>query len=84
MEKKINKIGLKKNKVTLYSESMPLIPVLRSQRLADVCEFEANVIFRVSCRTSKATQTNPVSKIKKKRKQNSISNTYCHDLAISC
>lgn len=63
---------------------MPLIPVLRSQRLADVCEFEASVIFRVSCRTSKATQTNPVSKIKKKRKQNSISSTYCHDLAISC
>ena len=39
----------------------PLIPVLWRQRQVDPCEFKASLVYRVSPRTSKATQTNPVS-----------------------
>ena len=35
----------------------PLVPALGKQRLVDLCEFEASVVYRVSSRTgSKATQ----------------------------
>ena len=35
----------------------PLIPALRRQRQADLCEFEASLVYRVSSRTaSKATE----------------------------
>jgi hypothetical protein len=34
-----------------------------------ISEFEANLVYRVSSRTAKATQRNPVSKKKKKRKK---------------
>ena len=44
----------------------PLIPALRRQRQADVCEFEASQVYRA---TVQATQKNPVSKKKKKEKQ---------------
>jgi hypothetical protein len=32
---------------------MPLIPVLGSQRQADLCEFEASLVYRVNFRTGK-------------------------------
>ena len=36
---------------------------------ADLCEFEANLVYRASSRTAKAvTQRNPISKEKKKEK----------------
>jgi hypothetical protein len=38
----------------------PLIPALRGQRQADLCE--ASLLYRVSSRTGRATQRNPVSK----------------------
>ena len=41
---------------------MPLIPTLRRQRQADLCEFEASLVYRESSRTSEATQINLVSK----------------------
>jgi hypothetical protein len=41
---------------------MPLIPALRRQRQADLCEFEASLVYRSSSTTAKATQRNPVSK----------------------
>ena len=42
---------------------MPLIPALDRQRQADLCEFEASLVYRVSSRKApKATQRNPVSK----------------------
>ena len=42
---------------------MPLILALGRQRQADLYEFEASMVYRVSSRTgSKATQRNPVSK----------------------
>ena len=41
---------------------MPLIPVFRRQRQADLWEFEANLIYRASSRTASDTQKNPVLK----------------------
>jgi hypothetical protein len=35
---------------------MPLIPALGRQRQEDLCEFEANLIYRASSRTARATQ----------------------------
>ena len=32
-------------------------------------EFEANLVYKVSARTARATQRNPVSKKKKKKKE---------------
>ena len=34
-----------------------------------ISEFEARLVYRVSSRTAKATQRNPVSKIQKKKKK---------------
>jgi hypothetical protein len=39
---------------------MPLIPTLRRQRQAELCEFEAILVYRVSSRTAKAGQTDLV------------------------
>ena len=39
---------------------MPLIPALRKQRQVDLCQFEANLVYKASSRTYKATQRNPV------------------------
>jgi hypothetical protein len=36
---------------------MSLIPALRRQRWADLCEFETSLIYRVSSRTAKAKAT---------------------------
>jgi hypothetical protein len=41
---------------------MPLIPVLRRQRQADLCEFKASLVYKVS---PGQPQKNPVSKKKK-------------------
>ena len=45
---------------------VPLIPVLGRQRQEDICEFEVSLVYRVSSRTAKATQRNPVSTEKKR------------------
>jgi hypothetical protein len=51
----------------------PLIPELGRQRRADLCEFEANLIYRASSRIPRATQWNPVLKNqnRKRRKRKS-------------
>jgi hypothetical protein len=46
----------------------PLIPALRRQKQADLCEFKASMVYRVSSWTDRATQRNPVSKNKNKNK----------------
>jgi hypothetical protein len=46
---------------------MTLIPAFRRQRPSDLCEFGANLVYRVSSRTVKATQRNPVSKPNKQK-----------------
>jgi hypothetical protein len=35
---------------------------LSRQRQADLCDFEASLVYRVSSRTARATQRNPVLK----------------------
>jgi hypothetical protein len=45
---KINKLGT------------PLIPALRRQRQADLCDFEASLVYRASSRTARAVQRNLV------------------------
>jgi hypothetical protein len=47
---------------------MPLIPALGRQQQAD-SEFEASLVYRVSSRTARATQRNPVSKKQKKERK---------------
>ena len=46
----------------------PLFTAPKRQRQAD-CEFEASLDYRVSFRTARATQRNPVLKKKKERKK---------------
>jgi hypothetical protein len=45
----------------------PLIPALGRQRQP---EFEASLVYKVSSRTARATQRNPVSKNKKQKTKN--------------
>jgi hypothetical protein len=47
-----------------------LIPALRRQMQADLCEFKASLVYRVNSRTARATQRNLVSKKQNKTKQN--------------
>jgi hypothetical protein len=50
-----------------------LIPALWRQRQADLCEFEASLVYQISSRTARATQRTPVSK-QNKTKQNKNKN----------
>ncbi|EGW12670.1 hypothetical protein I79_021887 [Cricetulus griseus] len=57
---------------------MPLIPALRRQRQADLCEFEASLVYRASARIgSKTSKRNPVSgrKTKENKKKNQETKT---------
>ena len=48
----------------------PLIPALGRQRLADLCEFKASLIYKMNSRTARTvTQRNPVLKINQANKQ---------------
>jgi len=59
--------------VPLFNSQMEavyaLIPAFRRQRQADLCEFEASLVHRVSSRIARATQRNPVLKNRNKTKQ---------------
>jgi hypothetical protein len=48
---------------------MSLIPEFRRQRQVDLCEFKAGLVYRISSRTARDTQKDPVSKKKKKEKE---------------
>ena len=48
----------------------PLIPALRRQRQANLCEFEASLVYKVSSRTARPIQRTPVSKNKTKQNKN--------------
>ena len=39
----------------------PLIPTLERQRQEDLCEFEARLVYKASCRTARATQRETLS-----------------------
>jgi hypothetical protein len=45
---------------------MPLIPALRRQRQVYSCDLEANLVYRASSKTTRATQGNSVSEKNKK------------------
>jgi hypothetical protein len=47
---------------------MPLIPALGKKRQVD-SEFEASLVYKVSSRTTRAMQRNPVSKNQKEKKK---------------
>ena len=49
-----------------------LIPALRGQRQADICEFQASLVYKLSSRTTRATQRNPASKNKHKNRMSVI------------
>ena len=52
-----------------------MIPALwRQKKQMDLSEFEASLVYRVSSRTAKATQKNPVSKNKTKQNKNKPTN----------
>ena len=38
----------------------PLIPALLGQRQEELCEFKASLVYRVSSRTARLTQRNPI------------------------
>ena len=41
---------------------MPLLPAIRRQKQMDLFEFETSLVYRVSSKTARTTQRNPVSK----------------------
>jgi hypothetical protein len=47
----------------------PLIPVLGGGRGRQIPEFEASLVYKVSSRTARAIQRNPVSKKTKTKQQ---------------
>lgn len=58
---------------------MSLISALRRQTQADLFEFDASLMYRVSSRTVKATQSNPISK-----KTNKQTNTQKGSQVTTC
>jgi hypothetical protein len=50
------------------TRGQPLIPALGRQRHA-ISEFEASLLYKVSSRTARAIQRNPIVKKNKKRKR---------------
>jgi hypothetical protein len=47
----------------------PVIPTLRRQRHADLCELEASLVYRVSYRTAKATARPCLERERERKKQ---------------
>jgi hypothetical protein len=41
---------------------MPLLPAFEKQRKAELCEFKANLVYRVSFKAARTTQSSTVSK----------------------
>jgi len=57
-----DKNGDIRERVSWAEMHTPLVPALRSQRQADLCEFEASLVYRTCSQKAKATQRNLVSK----------------------
>ena len=51
---------------------MPLVPALWRQRQADLCEFEASLVYRVGSRIARATQKSCVLKTKQKSQETTV------------
>jgi hypothetical protein len=69
VSKKTKQNKTKQNKTKRWAVMAPLIPALGRQRRS-ISEFEASLVYRVSSRTARAIQRNPVSKKQNKTKQN--------------
>ena len=52
-------------------------PSIREAVAADLCESEANLVYRANSRTARATQRNPV--LEKKKKDNRNFNNFSND-----
>ena len=52
-------------------QHMPSIPALERERQADLCEFKAILVYRVSSKRARATQKNPVLNETKQENENS-------------
>jgi hypothetical protein len=63
INKSLKKKSKNKGQAWCYT---PLIP---QQSHADLCEFQASLVYRMSSRTARATQRNPVWKTKQTNKQ---------------
>ena len=48
----------------------PFSPSIWKAEAVDICEFKASLVYKVSSRTAKDTQRNPVLKKKKERNPN--------------
>jgi hypothetical protein len=59
----------------------PLIPALGS-RGRQISEFEASLVYRVSSRTTRATQRNPVSKKKQNKKKSTFHSVVICELKV--
>jgi hypothetical protein len=51
------------------------MPALKRQKQEDLCKFEASLVYKVSSRTARATQRNPVSKRHSKTKTSQTNKT---------
>jgi hypothetical protein len=49
---------------------VPLIPAFGRPRQVDLCEFGDSLVYRVSSRTARATQRDPVSKTNNNNNKN--------------
>jgi hypothetical protein len=61
---------MKKHKLGMVVHA--LIPAHRGRRQVDLCEFQARLVYRASSWAGRATQRNPVSKMKKKKKSRAV------------
>jgi hypothetical protein len=59
---------------------VPLILALGSHRQMDLCEFKVSLLYRVSSKTAKTTQRNPVWKNKNKMLKDQIQVTHVNRL----
>ena len=55
-----------------WRRAASLLPALRTQRQRQSCGFEASLLYRVSSRTTRATQRNPVSNSKQNKAKRKV------------
>jgi len=58
----LSEAGFKSNRLKPGILLPPLFPALRKQRQADLCEFKANLVYRVRSRTSRDIERGPFLK----------------------
>ena len=51
---------------------MLFIPALGRQRQEDCCKFEASLVYRVSSKTTRTVQRDPVSKMREREREREV------------